>query len=177
MCMQSSLSELLKWVFTPAFCISIFLYGWRFLRAKPNLKIEIHGDGYNQGGGRFAGTLHFRWYRDFVFHNDSDYLARGLKLISRVPQGCKFETSLPTKLGGDEKYSLKVQIEREENQASLMQWYGDQHLKLGSLFLPKVLDEIILQVMFKNKFGRSFYQVFHFSNGIIHSEVRWTKMK
>ena len=172
------ITQFIKWVFTPALFVAIALFVWRYLRARPNISLVIEGDGANQGSGN-SGKLHFRWRRTFVLHNDSPYLARGVRLISApLPLGWKFEGDLPTKLEPDERFKWNVVIDREEEVQSLTNLLGShQRGAFGKSFLPFVLDSVSLVFSFKNRFGRPFYQVFRFITGQIESETSWRKPK
>ncbi len=170
--------EFLKWLVTPAIFFSILVTAIRIFRAKPKIKIEIHKDASClQSGGSPINSLSFTWGRKFIFHNNSNHLARGIQLASDLPKGFKFQSGLPTKLEADEKLPVDVEIQLlDVNRDELVQKYGE-HSDLSTQLFTSILNEISFQIAFKNKYGGKFYQRFQFNYDQITSEVSWKKIK
>lgn len=164
--MTSLIDRLIPFLLKPA----TFLF--RYLRQRPNIELTIDGTKSLQGSGKVTGTLHFKWSRTFIFHNDSSYISRGIKLISPIPHGWNFESDFPTRLEPDERFKIPIVIECEKDSQQLSKDFGNMRSDFAPIFFPVVLSAAKMEIEFKNQHGRTFHQRFRFDGeGKVISEA------
>jgi len=149
------------------------VFVFRYLREQPIITISLVGEKSLQGNSRIPDCIHLKWLRTLVLHNDSPHLARGIKLLSGLPEGWQIRADIPTRLEADEKINLELEIETNLNHQELLDRYG-VHLrdKLAKASFPDVIDGVVLEFEIKNERGRTFYQTSIFRrNSTIESTI------
>lgn len=99
-----------------------FLYHYSF--HKPQLTLSIKGSGCASGSGALSGTVYFRWNRDFVLHNDSNYPVRGIKLLKSLPSPWILDKEIPTRIEPDQKITIPIRAAIEDNAQVLENRFG-----------------------------------------------------
>ena len=154
--MALPIANLIPYLLKPA------TFFFRYLRQRPNILLTIESTSSSQGSGTISGWLHFKWWRTFILHNDSPYLARGIKLISPIPTGWILGNDFPTKLEPDEKFKIPIVIDTEKDKGQLAKEFGSARTDFSLVYFPVALSTVKMEIRFSNQQGRTFQQRFLF---------------
>jgi hypothetical protein len=138
-------------------------YLFQYWRDRPNILVSLSGIGFVQGAGRVAGNLNFIWRRTLLFHNDSQHLARGIKLVSPLPEGWTLYADVPTRIEADRRIGLEIKIETDKSPQELVSQFGKEaQSNFGQALLFAILTRSQLKIEFRNQHGRTFHLVIRF---------------
>ena len=120
--------------------------------------------------GEGSPTYMFLWDIKLVIHNDSNYLARGIKLLSEVPDGWALFNDFPTRLEADQVLKLQLRASYRENQATLVKRYGTSSQRnMLPAIEADVFSQFLISIHFANELGRQYEQTFVWRDGKVMS--------
>jgi hypothetical protein len=160
----SIIEKSLGWLFKPAF------FFFRYFKHRPDIifSFESVGTAHSGEGGPI---YHFLWRKLLVVHNDSAYLARGIKFNNQFPSGWTIDGDFPTRFEPDQRVKLPLSIAWREEQIPLVARFGtsSQH-NMSNMLQSEILNRFEMRISFENQSGRRFHQVVRWSDGSIQAE-------
>lgn len=151
------------WIFKPVILV------YYYFRSRPNIKINFESINATPIG-EGSSTYHFLWDFKLVIHNDSNYLARGIKQLRKVPEGWALMGDFPTRLEPDQVIKLPLRASWHEEQNKLVIRYGtSSQINMLPQVQSHVFSQFRISISFINQYGRQYEQEFTWQDGDISS--------
>jgi len=164
--------DLLKWLLPGGSTVAVLTYLWaKYFRIRPKILLSIGGGGSTQSSDG-PDRLNFTWRLQVVFHNDSVYKARRIRVLHNSGTASwKLVGRPPSEVAPDSKQEWPFEVHKSESREVLVSLCGAEAVSQGRLsesFLPHVLEDAKIVIAYDSERDTTFYSTLNIENG------KWT---